>query len=273
MKAKGIVCKPMPRSWHDRHAANKIEDDEQRILYRNIVASRKPYFMRYIYPSLMKEYNTYIKNTNSNALREFGLTVDELKSLSSEELTDRQAEFLKFYDYRMPVGVGDCVMNKICRRFEDEFDGYVSRHSKSTDFDYYIMRGDSDYTTRQMTAIKQLYEDYNKHIKSYAVFSKYERVSDFESASTLQAMNEEFRKECDLICPNGNVLCDIVLDICYKRSSTKRFAWNMCGAEIISNLLEKNNYEYKYPTLNPDGNIIYGGERFSIEIKGIEVLE
>ena len=61
-KAKGIVCKPMPRDWHDKHAVNKIESTAQRDFFRSIVASRKPYFMRYIYPSLMKEYNTYIKN-------------------------------------------------------------------------------------------------------------------------------------------------------------------------------------------------------------------
>ena len=47
-KAKGIICKPMPRTWHDRHAANKIEDDELRDFYRSIVADKKPYFMRYL---------------------------------------------------------------------------------------------------------------------------------------------------------------------------------------------------------------------------------
>lgn len=78
-KAKGIICKPMPRTWHDRHAANKIEDDELRDFYRSIVADKKPYFMRYIYPALMKQYNQYIKNTNRNCLREFQMTVDELR--------------------------------------------------------------------------------------------------------------------------------------------------------------------------------------------------
>lgn len=31
-KAKGIICKPMPRTWHDRHAANKIEDGTKGLL-------------------------------------------------------------------------------------------------------------------------------------------------------------------------------------------------------------------------------------------------
>ena len=74
----------MPRSWHDRHAANTIEVDEIRRFYNRIVADKKPYFMIYIYPSLMKQYNTYIKNTNKNALREFRLSVDELEALPED---------------------------------------------------------------------------------------------------------------------------------------------------------------------------------------------
>ena len=164
----------MPREWYDRHAVNKIEDEDKRNLYRRIVADKKPYFMRYIYPTLMKQYNTYIKNTERNALREFQMTVSELKAIPIGEATDRQRDFIRYYDYRMPVGVHDCVMNRICRRFEEEFDGYIGRHNSSTDFDYTIMRSGADYTPRQYSAIKRLYEEYNKRLTSYSVFADYE---------------------------------------------------------------------------------------------------
>ena len=272
-KAKGIECKPMPRYWHDRHATNKLEDDRQRDICRDIVADKKPYFMRYIYPALMKQYNTYIKNTTRNSLREFQLTVTELKRMRYDELSERQKEFLRYYDYRMPVGVGDCVMNKICRRFEREFDGYIGKSSSKTMFDYNILRSDAEYTQRQFNAIKRLYDDYNKRLSSYAIFADYERVDDCDSNATLLAMNEEFRKECDKICPDKNVLCNIVLDICYTKSATKRFAWNLCGAEIIHNLLKKNNFEISYPVLDGDGDFEYCGERFSINTSKIEENE
>lgn len=60
-KAKGIIAKPMPREWHDRHSVNLIEDTDTRRFYLKLVADKKPYFMRLIYPALMKQYNTYIK--------------------------------------------------------------------------------------------------------------------------------------------------------------------------------------------------------------------
>lgn len=115
-KAKGIIAKPMPREWHDRHSANQIEDDDKRRFYQKLVADKKPYFMRLIYPALMKQYNTYIKNTNKNALREFQMTVDELYAIPESERTERQRDFLRYYEKRMPVGTNDCVMNRICRR-------------------------------------------------------------------------------------------------------------------------------------------------------------
>ena len=254
----------MPREWHDRHSVNKFVQDEQRSFYRSIIADKKPYFMRYIYPALMKQYNAYIKNTDRNALREFQMTVSELKSIPHDELTDRQKDFIKYYDYRMPVGTNDCVMNKICKRFEQEFDGYVGRHNSSVKFDCSIMKSDAQYTQKQFNTIKRLYEEYNKRLSSYAVFADYEKVDECELCNALAMMDDEFRKECDVVCPDRYTLCNIILDICYTRSSTKRFAWSMCGSEIIHNLLKSNGYEIHYPTLDDDGDISYCGNSFTV---------
>lgn len=272
-KAKGIICKPMPKSWHDRHTVNKIEDDNIKSFYRSIVADKKPYFMRYIYPALMKQYNTYIKNTNRNALREFQMTVDEMMAMPFEELSDRQRDFLRYYSYRMPVGTGNCIMNKICRRFEDEFDGYIGKHNASVKFDYTIMKSNVEYSSSQFYAVKKLYDDYNKRLQSYMVFADYERVDECDSISEISTMNEDFRKECAAICPNEQSLCDIILDICYTKNSTKKFAWSMCGHNIIHNLLEKNNQIISFPTIDSTGDIKYCGERYVMKSKRIEVDE
>lgn len=264
-KAKGIVCKPMPKEWHDRHAASKIEDDEEREFYRSIVADKKPYFMRYIYPALMKQYNTYIKNTDRNALREFQMTVAELQALGDDEITDRQREFLKYYYHRMPVGTGGCVMNKICKRFEDAFDGYIGKHNAAVKFDYHFMRSDAEYTPKQFNAVKRLRDDYNRRLSSYAVFADYERVDEYDSFAALSMMNEEFRRECSVICPDSKALCNIILDICYTKSSTKRFAWSMCGDDIIHNLLSSHAGVISYPALDAGGEFEYCGERYTVE--------
>lgn len=263
----------MPKSWHDRHTVNKIEDLDKKTFYRDIVADKKPYFMRYIYPALMKQYNTFIKRTNKNALREFQMTVDEMQALPYSELTDRQKEFLRYYGYRMPVGVGDCVMNKICRRFEQEFDGYVKKHTATTDFDYTIMKNEKQYPSSQFYSIKKLYEEYNKRLQSYAIFSSYERVDEYDSLAEYISMNEWFRNECEKICPNHDTLSNILLDICYTRSATKRFAWSVCGYDIIQNLLNNNHGSILFPVLDDSGDIEFCSNRYTIKTKIIEVNE
>ena len=80
-KAKGIICKPMPKTWYDWHSAKNIESAKDREFYLNIIADKKPYFMIYIYPSLKKQYTSYIKSAERNALREFGVSIDELTAL------------------------------------------------------------------------------------------------------------------------------------------------------------------------------------------------
>lgn len=270
-QAKGIVCKPMPRLWYDRHAANKIEDITQRELYRKIISDKKPYFMRYIYPALMKQYNTYIKNTDRNAMREFQMTVSDIYKLPIAETTERHREFIKYYEHNMPVGNSDCVMNKICRRFEKEFDGYIGKHNAAIKFDYSIMRSPSEYTPRQYSSVKKIYEDYNKRLANYAILTDYKRIDEHDSSITLSIMNDEFRKECNKICPNKYALCNIILDICYTKSSTKRFAWSMCSTEIIHNLLAKNENRISYPSMDMDGDITFGGKTFSIKTTTIEV--
>lgn len=272
-KAKGIISKPMNREWYDFHSVNKIEDEEKRNFYRSIIADKKPYFMRYIYPTLMSQYNTYIKNTNKNALREFGMTIPELKACSYEELTDRQIEFLRYYDRCIPVGMNDCVMNQICRKFESMFDGFLKKSSSTSDFDYTIMRSDAEYTPKQYKQVKDVYEMYTKRLSNFKSFAEYERVDDSDSALGLERLKTEFLEECDKICPNSKILCNIILDICYSKSTTKRFAWSVCGSEIINNLLEKNDGMISYPTLCEDGEVEFGGNRFTIETKRIEVSE
>lgn len=254
----------MPRSWHDRYACSKIDEDEKRALYKSISADKKPYFMRYIYPDLARQYNTYIGNTNKNALRSFDMTVEEMQCLPFFRLTDEQKNFLHYYDIGMPVGLSDCVMNKICRAFEKEFDNFF-RKKPAENYDYASMRNNSvQYTNRQYNAIRALYDDYTNRVSSYMTFAKYERIDEDDTAQVLINMKDELRRACHTVCQNEDILCDIILDICYKRKSSKRFAWDMCGHSIIHNMLTNNNNKLSFPVADENGDIEFSGNRFSI---------
>ena len=272
-RAKGIISKPMPREWYDWHSVSGIEDEDKRRLYQSLLADRKPYFMRYIYPDLMKRYNSYIKTINQKSLRGFDLSIEELLAKPADELNDEQKTFLYYFNRMMPVGTGDCVVNSICKKFEKAFDGHVKRHNSKNSFDYEIMKVNSEYSKSQRRTIEKLYEDYTRRVRDYTVFAGRERVDSDEAVSRLYTMSEEFRSACDVVCPNAQVLCDILLDICYQRSGTKGFVWNMCGTEIIENLLQKKGGLIQFPTLDHDGDIHFGGRSFSLVSIGAEAKE
>ena len=263
----------MPREWFDWRSAARIEDEEMRKLYLSLLADKKPYFMRYIYPALMKQYNTYIKSANKKAQRDFGLSIAEMLEAGSDSLSERENDFLRYYHHRMPVGVGDCVTNRICRKFEAAFDGYIGRRNASTSFDYTMMKSGAEYSKTQYNMILRLYTDYSRRLKDYAILASRERIERDEAISRMQIMGDEFRSACDYACSNAQTVCDILLDICYQRSNTKSFAWNMCGQEIVNNLLRNNGNLICFPVMDSDGDVSFGGKRFLFQKKEIGVNE
>lgn len=264
-KAKGIISAPMPRYWHDKKAVSSDMPDEQRELCRAIVADRKPYFMRYIYPSLMRDYNAYIKTTTRNALREFGKTVDELLAQPADSLTEREAEFLRYYHHGMPVGMGDCVMNRICRRFEAEFDGYLSKTESYSGFVGAHMRSSAEYTRSQYNAIKGIVADYNSKLKRYKQFATYERVDEDEFLDGLSVIDDEFTSSCAKVCTNADVLCNIILDLSDTNAIGKRFVWKIAGETVIKNLLAHSGGIINYPAQDASGEVEYGGMTFAMK--------
>lgn len=269
-KAKGIVAKPMPRYWHDRHSVNQIEDPEEKRFQLSIVADKKPYFMRIVYPTLARQYNTYVKTANRNARREFGLSLEELEQIPEEDRTERQNDFIRYYYSRIPVGIGDCVMNKICRRFEQEFDGYLKRRSPEVPFDLSILKSDAEYTKAELKDIGKVYEKYRKRVQQFVVFRTYERIDDYDAYAYMEELRKEFEQSCDIICPNHKAQCNIVLDLCYSKAYSKKFAWEMCGDQMIENLLSKNERRLVYPTLDDAGSVDFRGCKFKLEESIVE---
>lgn len=265
-KIKGIVCDPMPRSWFDYHA-NAIPDDAseeseaRRDFNLRILADRKPYFMRYIYPALMKQYRTYMKNVETKCAREFRLTLSELLETPECDRTDKQNEFVGYYEHRMPVGVGNCVMNRICRRFEMEFDGKLKGFCEEP-FDYTIMKSGAEYSSAQMSKIRKIYAEHNEALKDYESAVKTKRIT--RKPGDRRMMEMDFRRKCLEVCSNLDTLCDMVLDMCYCKSGTKSFAWDICSHNIIMNLAARNGMNLSYPCQDDDGDIEYHGKRFAI---------
>lgn len=268
-KAKGIICQPMPRSWYDYHA-NKLseehteEDVARRELYVSILADKKPYFMRYIYPDLMKQYNTYLSNTNAKCNMLFRMTIDKLLAIPDTDLTPEQKEFIRYYNSRMPVSMADSVMNRICRRVENALSISLKSCIRKTEFDYRILRQDIEYASSQRMRIDQLHKQYKQSLRELLSVPVNGADDEDVRRAAQEMLKKQFRIDALLICNDAQQLCTIMVDLCYTRESSKRFAWDICGKEILDNLFTAGGHRLTYPAKRDDGELNFRGQRYTI---------
>lgn len=273
-RAKGIIAKPMPESWYNRKVNVINSDDNEEVIERknfdmSIVADKKPYFMIYVYPHLKKEYSSYHKNADFESYTYFDKGVDELATENEGSWTDEEKKFVKYYKIMMPVGCNPCVVNRISWLFENEFNGYLSKLKNAEGFDYTILKSDTLYSSKNYSQVLQLY---NEYIMRMDTLHKRMRVERFDDANLeRKKIADYFQAECLKVCTNEDELCNIVLDICYTKETSKQFAWDICGEQIVKNLLQKNNFKLSYPELsgNELADFTYMG--YGFDVKHMEV--
>lgn len=275
-KAKGIVTKPRPSYWFN-YRDNKIADDDtyasrhHKKFNQLIAVEKKPYFMIYNYEAQNKEYKNYIKNTEANCKMRFGVGVDDLETANTRNADEEQ--FIKYYHKLMPVMFGHCVINRISKIFEDKFSNFIRTFnaSHSNFFNYAILKGVHDgdeINDNILHNLSKIYSTYLKNVKKSLSELKYLDVSDKEMVeekrNILSIMEKNFKEQCNIACPNKVEQTSALIDLLYKNNSSKRFVWEICGEQIIENLLEANNYIIEYPVQSFSGDFMYCGKKYSM---------
>ena len=271
---KGIIAKPMPKHWYDCHSniINPKDSEEiknKKLFNQKIVADKKPYFMNYIYPQQMTRYRKYIKNSNEQSLTNFGLSLSEL--LSKNNKSKQENDFINWYYKNCPVGMNNCVMNRVCWFVEKEFDGYIYKLKANSKFDYTILKTGVEYKDTTKKQLEKVYKEYQNDYQSFVISSKQSRLDCDEVAIYKANLIEKYRRKCIEVCPNEVELCDILVDICYEKSSTKKFVWDICGEQIVRNLLVYKDNLYTYCVRDDNGNVEYAGKKYKVVTKVLEI--
>ena len=285
-RAKGIIAKSMPEEWYSQRVNIVKSEDSAEIVSRKrlnekIAATKKPYFMCYVYPKLKSENNKYLKNNNKCAIRRFGKygisCVDDIRNYPAK--TQEMIEFLEFFDRLSPVDNGVSTINRICWFFEDAFRECLSNISyymvnvMQKPFDYSFLRNDSEYSRIGYEAVEAIYQDYKNKIKRYKAATDIERASEQDFADYSLSINY-FKSKCLEVCPNEDELCNIVLDLCYQTEHSKQFAWDVCGDIIVKNLIKRNNNIIHYPAVVAGkGEFEYCGRQFNMKELEVDYAE
>lgn len=278
-RAKGIIAKNMPPYWHTLRD-NRIEEDDSEELADTkefnfrIAATRKPYFMIYVYPKLRKETRDYTQNNDKDVIRRYaryGISgMEELEQ--ADDKTPEMEERILFYRKHFPVGTNSCTVNRISWFFESAFDADGKSISKGvhvpagSEFDYRILKSGVDYSIQDYRKISELYQEYESVIRKNRRDSETEKAGKEDELDCIEIYKAYFMERCSEICPNEAELCDIILDMCYRKESIKQFAWDMCGGQMIRNLLNRSGDKIQYPVVSDDNpEFYYCGIPFHME--------
>lgn len=162
----------------------------------------------------------------------------------------------------MPVSRAPGTMNRICWRIEDEFQ--TTDVLPNVKFDYSILKSNAEYTQEEYEAVKILYNEYNQNMQLFLKQRKKNDMGDDEVGFDITNLKMVFLNECSKVCPNIEVLSNIVVDLCYTFNKNKTFAWDIAGEQIFNNVLKNNNYTISYPVKDNDGDVDFCGKKFSI---------
>ena len=264
-RIKGVVARPVPKEWLNPRIF-KIEDGDDEITVRdkqinaNIAAEIKPWFFIYRYSSLKSELDKYMKSVKSNCKIRFGKSLDDL--CSSEDKSEEEKAFIYNYKKYMPVSRAPGTMNRICWRIEEEFK--TTNVLPDVKFDYSILKSNEKYTQEEYDGVKQLYDEYNKNMQLFLKRQKQNDFGDDEVGYDIVHLKDIFVDECAKICPKMATLSNIVVDLCYTSNKNKTFAWDVVGEQLFQNILKNNGYIIQYPVRDDNGDIEFGGQKFSL---------
>ena len=257
----------MPKSWYI-FSENIIRDDDSdeviaiKTLNQRLCAAKKPYFFGYNYPTLKQEYDAYVRDTDEHVQSITGKSIRELLK-NDGNLCENEQKILDFYKKRLPLDVSPSTMNRICWAIEDEFDGVDM--FENVIFDHSVYKSDIEYSYEEYELIKLKCEAY-KQKKREINKKKFVDREDIEESAADQIikLNADLEEECFSICPNEQVLCEILLDICYGSGADVSIVWNMCGDVIVDKLVSKSG-TYSYPEQDLNGDFSFNGINFAMK--------
>lgn len=270
-KAKGIIPVKMNPEWYV-WSANKIDYDndsvaeiERKKFNQKICAHKKPYFFQYNYLSLKRDYDKYVKTAKENAISIYKKTLDDM--LQSDSLNDEEQKFIENYKKRLPLDISPSVMNRICWAVERETNDL--NFFNSSNYSCYDLYTGVPYNKEIYDIVKLICNNYRDSIKkeSKNILTKNESSAEF-TQNTSDVL-EYYIKEMHIQCPNEEVLCDILIDLCYnnekKDKYSKEILWAACGNVIVDRLLKSHNYKMRYPMKSDNPDFICCGTGFKMQ--------
>jgi len=162
----------------------------------------------------------------------------------------------------MPVGICSCTSNRLCNAIESTLDTQKAVWKDAIcGFDYLIYKSNTEYSKSQRSKIKKIYEEYHKKWVDMVVLNKREHRDTKAIMWKKVCLMKETRRNMLAVCDEES-LCNILIDLTYGSGHANAVVWDICGKQIVRNLLFRNNNERIRIRKSKSGTIEYQGDMY-----------
>lgn len=262
---------PMPK-WdkfiHEKENETP-EEKEKREIHNKLVVTKRPLFMKNLYPKLLKSYRTHQEIYENYCQCLYGSSLNDL--INKTDRSQSENEIYRKYVEFNPLINTNSVMCQISRYMEQNLSELKLNLKDAQNFDYKCLVSDNYNTiikdTNKINKIKELYKKYKEIKKNKRIYQKNENEIDDEIESLNFDIDEINKEAYQTISSNGSELADLAVYLCYQiySSSSRDFVWNCFGEETVQNLYN-NYYQEALVPMRDDfaGNIEYLGGKYSL---------
>ena len=265
-KAKGIKTYPMQKPWYMLNECKQSDEysDEynaKMAFYEKICAHKKPYFFGYNYPSLMKEYRETTNRAITNARQKFRMELGDMISMYENGTTMSQEAqtFIERFLRSLNLDSSKSTCNMICWEVEKVFDNQKCFSAEKVDL-HQLLRSDATYDDTYLTKIIKECKKSEQKRAMKCVIEALLNKTECEDAEEYNNVDFDLSAVLSEICNNEEMLCDFLLDYCYKYNGNKEILWSVCGETIINRLSQ--NRTLCYPMADVSGDFEVQGKRY-----------
>lgn len=255
-KTKGLIIEEFPRRWYDFKYAECDLD-------KRLIVKKKPYFQRYIYPSLDYKYKEHINNVNLYSKVHFGVPMSEC--------TDKDFIYVEYE--QNPVLDNDSVMNRICHYMEKNVKFLKEERKKQNqeiiddvlmDYSQPLQEKYIWLAEECLKRYKQMKNDMRDDIRTMSRDEKEERKLKFKISCSY------IRDYLYAFLTDRVDVANLVVWVGYQHKSneSKEFVWDVFGEDVILNVMKNSQEHITIPIEDGQGIIKYLGKTYSLkEIK------
>ena len=238
-------------------AEDRFREIEQALTLPEIISNNKEY------SSLMKEYKEITNRAITNARQKFRIELNELISAyeNNEDITLDQKIFVERFLRSLKLDSSKSTCNMICWEVENVFDGKKSFAPDKVDI-YDLLRRKEEYSPFLLDKIVKECKKSEKRRAVKCVIDFLLNKKECEDETDYNNVDFDISDTLSEICSNEEVLCDLLLDYCYRYNGNKEILWSVSGETLLKRLAE--NHTLHYPILDSDGEFEVQGKLYSM---------